>query len=295
MVNRVFVLVLLALLPLAATAAIRLTDDTGRIIVLAAPAARIVSLAPDLTELVYDAGAGRALVGTVSYSHYPPAARKLPRVGDAFSVDLERLLALRPDLVLAWAGGTPQFLIERLRALKLPVLVIGTRRLVDIAHNLELIGHATGHERQAQAAAQTFLAGLAKLRGEYANRKPLRVFYEISVTPLYTVGGRQIISRMLELCGGRNIFGELHALAAPVSLGAVLARNPQAIVTGSDKGAATRLRAWQRWPQISAVKTGSLFSISGDFLARATPRILLGGQQLCEDLGAGRRRSRDIH
>ena len=191
MVNRVFVLVLLALLPLAATAAIRLTDDTGRIIVLAAPAARIVSLAPDLTELVYDAGAGRTLVGTVSYSHYPPVARKLPRVGDAFSVDLERLLALRPDLVLAWAGGTPQFLIERLRALKLPVLVIGTRRLVDIAHNLELIGRATGHERQAQAAAQTFLAGLAKLRGEYASRKPLRVFYEISATPLYTsVAGR---------------------------------------------------------------------------------------------------------
>lgn len=105
MVNRVFVFVLLALLPLAAPAAIRLTDDTGRIIVLAAPATRIVSLAPDLTELAYDAGAGQDVVGTVSYSDYPPAARKLPRIGDAFSVDLERLVALQPDLILAWRGG----------------------------------------------------------------------------------------------------------------------------------------------------------------------------------------------
>ena len=292
MVNRVFVLVLLALLPLAATAAIRLTDDTGRIIVLAAPAARIVSLAPDLTELVYDAGAGRTLVGTVSYSHYPPVARKLPRVGDAFSVDLERLLALRPDLVLAWAGGTPQFLIERLRALKLPVLVIGTRRLVDIAHNLELIGRITGHYAQAQAAAKEYLDGLESLRRKYAERTPVRVFYEISSMPLYTVGGRQIISRMIELCGGRNIFGELHALAAPVSLGAVLVRDPQAIVTGADSAAAVRLKEWRRWPQVSAVRTGSLFSIPGDLLARATPRILQGGKQLCEDLEKARDRSK---
>ena len=113
---------------------------------------------------------------------------------------------------------------------------------------------------------------------------PLRVFYEISVTPLYTVGGRQIISRMIELCGGRNIFSELHALAAPVSLGAVLARNPQVIVTGGDLGAAARLRQWRRWPQVSAVKTGSLFSISADHLARATQRILDSGRQLGEDL-----------
>ncbi|MHB8404887.1 MAG: cobalamin-binding protein [Gammaproteobacteria bacterium] len=278
------------MLPFAASAAITVTGADNQTITLAAPARRIVSLAPDLTELAYAAGAGADMVGTSTYSNYPAAAKKLPRIGDAFRVDLERLLALRPDLVLAWQGGTPQFLIERLRALKLQVLVIGTRQLRDIAHNLELIGQVTGHEAEAHAAAQKFLEGLETLRRQYAGRAPVRVFYEISSMPLYTVGGRQSISRMIELCGGRNIFSDLTVLAAPVSLETVLARNPQAVVTGSDKGVAARLRAWQRWPQISAVRTGSLFSIFGDLLARATPRILQGGKQLCEDLEETRER-----
>ncbi|MBU6421026.1 MAG: cobalamin-binding protein, partial [Gammaproteobacteria bacterium] len=278
------VAVALLLLPLLSRAAITLAGVDGRTLMLAKPATRIASLAPDLTELVYDAGAGTDMVGAGTYSNYPEAAKKLPRIGNAFGFDLEKIVALRPDLVLAWQGGTPTPVIARLRALKLPVLVVGTHQLKDIASNLELIGKATSHEAEAHAAAQTFLAGLEKLHKQYAGRKPVRVFYEISSEPLYTVGGTQIISRMIELCGGHNIFSDITAPAAPVSLEAVLARDPQAIVTGSDAGTAARLKEWQRWPQISAVKTSSLFSISGDFLARATPRILEGGQQLCEDL-----------
>ncbi|MDE2070204.1 MAG: ABC transporter substrate-binding protein, partial [Gammaproteobacteria bacterium] len=209
---------LLAWHPLPAHAAVTLAGADGQTLVLNAPATRIVSLAPDLSELVYDVGAGRALVGTSRYSDYPAAAKKLPRIGDAFRFDLERIVALRPDLILAWQGGTPVSAIERLRALRLPVMVIGTHRLADIATNLELIGKATGHEAQAHAAAQAFLTGLEKLHRQYGGRKPVRVFYEISAEPLYTIGGKQIISRMLELCGGRNIFGELTAPAAPVSL-----------------------------------------------------------------------------
>lgn len=280
------------LLPLTASAAITVTGADSQTITLAAPAQRIVSLAPDLTELAYAAGAGADMVGASTYSNYPPAAEKLPRIGDAFRVDLERLVALQPDLVLAWQGGTPQFLIERLRALKLQVLVIGTRQLTEIARNLELIGQVTGHEAEAHVAAQKFLEGLETLRREYAGRPPVRVFYEISSMPLYTVGGRQSISRMIELCGGRNIFSDLAVLAAPVSLETVLARDPQAVVTGSDKGAAARLKEWRRWPQVSAVRTGSLFSIAGDLLARATPRILEGGQQLCADMDMVRGRKR---
>ncbi|MDE2140562.1 MAG: ABC transporter substrate-binding protein, partial [Gammaproteobacteria bacterium] len=191
---------LLAWFPLSAHAAITLASADGQTLTLNAPATRIVSLAPDLAELVYDAGAGALLVGTSRYSDYPVAARKLPRIGDAFRFDLERIVVLRPDLILAWQGGTPVSAIERLRALRLSVLVIGTHQLTDIAANLELIGKATGHEPEAHAAAQAFLAGLKKLRQQYAGRTPVRVFYEISAEPLYTVGGKQIISRMLELC-----------------------------------------------------------------------------------------------
>ena len=281
---------LLAWHPLPVHAAITLAGADGQTLTLNAPATRIVSLAPDLAELVYDVDAGALLVGTSRYSDYPVAARKLPRIGDAFRFDLERIVALKPNLILAWQGGTPVAAIERLRALKLPVLVIGTQRLADIANNLELIGKATDHAAEAHKAAQVFLTGFKQLRSEYAGRKPVRVFYEISSEPLYTVGGRQIISRVLELCGGHNIFGELTAPAAPVSLETVLARDPQAIVTGSDPGAGARLKEWQRWPQISAVKTRSLFSIPGDLLARSTPRILEGGQQLCKALEKTRER-----
>ena len=281
---QLLIAVTLLLLPLLSRAAITLAGADGQSITLQAPATRIVSLAPNLTELAYDVGAGNALVGTSRYSDYPAAAEKLPRIGDAFRFDLERILALKPDLILAWRDGTPASAIERLRALKLPVLVIGTQTPADIAESLELLGRATGHAVEAHVAAQAFLAGLERLRSHYANRATVRVFYEISAEPLYTVGGKQIISRMIALCGGRNIFADITAPAAAVSMENVLARDPQAIVTGSDPGAAARLKAWQRWPQLSAVKTGSLFSISSDLLARATPRILEGGRQLCEAL-----------
>lgn len=270
-------------------AAIRLVGADQQVVKLARPATRIVTLAPDLTELAFDAGAGGALVGVSAYSNYPAAARRLPRVGDAFHFDLERIIALKPDLILAWHGGTPVPMVARMRALNLPVLVIGTRTLNDIAANLELIGLASGHEQQAGAAAQAFLAGLRKLRDEFSDRQPMRVFYEISDQPLYTIGGHQVISRMIELCGGRNIYADLKSLAAVVSLESTLARDPQAIVTGGDPGADARLRAWRRWPQVSAVKTGSLFSIGGDLLVRATPRVVTGGRELCQDLAGTRK------
>ncbi|MGH8372571.1 MAG: cobalamin-binding protein [Gammaproteobacteria bacterium] len=281
---------LFLLLPLAARATITLAGADGKMLTLTTPASRVVSLAPDLTELTYAAGAGPVLVGASAYSDYPAAAKQLPRIGDAFRFDIERVLALKPELVLAWQGGTPVPVIQRLRALRLPVLVIGTHELTDVAHNLELIGQATGHVDQAQRAARDFLAGLERLRNQYANRKPVRVFYEISATPLYTVGGSQVISRIIALCGGRNIFDDLTSLAASISLESVLARDPQAIVTGGDDQAVARLRAWQQWPQLSAVKSRSLFSIDGDLLDRTTPRVLEGGKQLCEDLDSTRQR-----
>jgi len=290
MVARAALVALLLSFSAPSFAAIKLAGADQHSLSLSRPATRIVTLAPDLTELVFDAGAGDALVGVSAYSDYPAAARRLPRIGDAFRFDLERIVALRPDLILAWRGGTSVPMIARLRALKLPVLVIGTRTFNDIAANLELIGRASGHERQARDAAQAFLAGLQKLRSTYSNGRPVRVFYEISNQPLYTVGGRQVISRMIDLCGGHNIYHALKPLAAAVSLETTLARDPQAIVTGGDPGAGARLRAWRRWPELSAVKTGSLFSIDGDLLARATSRMLEGGQELCRDLAVTRKR-----
>ncbi len=197
-------------------------------------ARRIVSLAPHLTELVFSAGVGQRLVGVVSFSDYPPAARELPRIGDAFQVDYEAIVGLRPDLVLAWAGGNPAQVIERLRGLGLNVETFAPLRLEDIAAHLRRIGKLAGEPRQANAVADEYLQTLAGLRSDYAARDPVRVFYQISFEPLYTVGGRSYITQMIELCGGRNVFAGLRELAAVVGLEAVLERDPELIVAGLD-------------------------------------------------------------
>lgn len=250
----------------------------------AAPAQRIVSLSPGLTELAYAAGAGRYLVGTTAYTDYPPAATRLPQVGDAFHIDIERLVALKPDLVLAWASADSPKLLARLRGLGFKVALFKPRKLDDIARNLRRIGKLAGTSGKADEAARAFEQGLAQLRRRYAASVPVRVFYEVSAHPLYTVNGEQIISEGIALCGGRNIFARLPTLAAPVSLAAVIARNPQAIITGDSGSAAVVLNAWRQWPQVAAVKKGALFSVSADQIARATPRMLDGIRKICRDL-----------
>jgi iron complex transport system substrate-binding protein len=284
-------LAFLVSLPASAATAVHVQGADGVTLTLAAPAVRVVSLAPDLTELMYDAGAGDAMVGTVQYSDYPAAAKKLPQLGDAFHVDTERLLALKPDLVLAWEGGTPQALIDKLRALKLPVLAIGTHELLDVATNLETLGIATGHSGEAQLAAEDFRTRLGALRSRYARSAPLRVFYEISSQPLFTVGGAQSISHLIEVCGGRNLFADLKELAPAVSVEAVLARDPQAIVSGDGEGdVEQRFKTWQRWPDISAVHAGNFIAVNDDWVSRATPRLLDAGKQLCDGLETARGR-----
>jgi len=284
-----FSLIVVPLVSFSATAAIQLKGADGVSITLPSPARRIVNLSPDFSELLYDVGAGGTLVGTIEYSNYPEAAKKVPRIGDGFHVDVEKIVALKPDLVLAWEGGTPQALISKLRGLGLPVLAIGTHELTDIAANLETLGAATGHEVEARQAADGFRGRLAAFESRYAAAQPIRVFYEISQEPLYTVGGAQSISRLIAVCGGRNIFADLSELAPVVSLEAVLARDPQAIVTGNGEGdVEQRFKQWRQWPELTAVRYGNLYAMNDDTISRATPRILDAGQQLCEDLDRAR-------
>lgn len=287
----VFILAFFGIIPFAAFADVQLKGADGVSLTLNAPAMRVVTLAPDFAELLYDVGAGSTLVGAIAYSDHPEAAKQIPRVGDGFHVDVEKILTLKPDLVLAWQGGTPQALIEKLRSLKLPVLVIGSHALPDIAANLETLGKATGHAAEAGKVAADFDARLAALEQRYAHASPIRVFYEISPQPLFTVGGGQIISRVIQACGGQNIFADLSTLAPVVGMEAVLARDPQAIVTGDGEGdVASRFKLWQQWPQLSAVRYQNLFAVDDGSISSATPRLLDAGRQVCEDLDQSRNR-----
>jgi iron complex transport system substrate-binding protein len=272
-----------------AIARIDLVDDSGAPVRLDAPAKRIVSLAPHATELLYAAGLGPALVGVSAYSDYPPAARALPSVGSLSALDLERIVGLKPDLVVAWGSGGSPAATSALRRMGIAVFVSDPRALADIAANLRKLGQLGGQPAQGEAAAHSFESGLAELRARYAGRRELSVFYQIWDEPLITVNGSHSLSEVLRLCGGRNVFADLPALAPTVSLESVLGANPQVIfASGSDAQRPPFLDHWRRWPQLRAALGGALYDIPPDLVQRPTPRLLEGATRICAALDAAR-------
>lgn len=257
-------------------------------------ASRIVSLAPNLTELAFVAGAGDKVIGAVEYSDYPQQAKSIPRVGDAFRVDYERILALQPDAVLAWEPGTPHALVERLRSLRLAVTTIRTRNLADIGAAVREIGRLAGTDAIAEREADRFERAIASLRAEYAARTPVTVFLQVNDQPLYTINGTQIMSEVLALCGGVNVFGDLNDLAPQVGVEAVIAADPQVIITTGPADAPAFLQ-WRRWPQVRAVHAGNLFVLTPDDLARSTTRLDRGAAEMCRTLQTARDRLRRPH
>ncbi|WOD20876.1 cobalamin-binding protein [Paraburkholderia kirstenboschensis] len=288
---------MLLAIALRAQAGIAVTDDTGAVLTLAAPAQRVISLAPHVTELLYAAGGGLKIVGAVSYSDYPPEAQQLPRVGDNKSLDLERIVALKPDLIVVWRHGNAQRQLDRLRELHIPLFFSEPHHLDDVAVSLTKLGELLGTSFTADTAAAAYRRDIARLRAQYANRPAVSVFYQVWDQPLMTLNGEHMVSDVIELCGGRNVFARLQPLVPTVSTEAVLAANPQAIVTaapGATKPDTTlpQLGAWRAWPRLSAVANNNLFAIDGDLINRPAPRIALGAKQMCEDLDLARSRIR---
>jgi iron complex transport system substrate-binding protein len=274
----VFCLCLLLVLP-AQAAAIRLVDDAGQTLEFTRPPQRIVSLTPHLTELLFAVGAGAQLVGVDSASDYPKAAKALPRVGDYSRINFERILALKPDLVIAWVGGNRAADIHGLNKMGLPVLHTQASRLDDVARLLRLIGRASGHAGQGDAAARDFSARLDALQVRAARQPPVSVFYQVWDRPLMTVGGTHWISDALAVCGARNVFADLRAASPVVSREAVLRRAPALIVSGSD--APDVRRQWQRFASLPAVKKNAFVRVDADLLHRPTPRLIEGVAELC--------------
>ncbi|MBU2642157.1 MAG: cobalamin-binding protein [Gammaproteobacteria bacterium] len=274
-------LCLLLALPVQA-AMIRVVDDAGQILEFLHPPQRIISLTPHLTELLFAVGAGPQLVGVDSASDYPSAARKLPRVGDYSRINFERVLALKPDLIVVWLDGNRAADIHGLKKMGLPVLHTRATRLDDVARLLRLFGQTTGHDLLGESAAQDFSVRLAALHVPRLNRPPLSVFYQVWDRPLMTVGRAHWISDALTLCGARNVFADLSGLSPVVSREAVLQRAPEIIVSGSD---APDMRAqWQHFSGLPAVKNKAFVRIDADRLHRPTPRLIEGVATLCNAL-----------
>lgn len=271
----------------AAAAEVTATDDRGVDIRLPQPARRIVTLTPHLTELAHAAGAGGRLAAVARFSNYPPESRSLPVIGDALQVDVERLLALQPDLVLAWRSGTPPQTVDRLERLGLKVFVSDAARLEEVGRSIAAIARLAGTEAAGNAAKTAFEDGLRKLRARRPAGPPVRVFYEIWPAPLMTVNRDHVISEIIGLCGGINVFGGLRPLTPEIPREALLAARPEVALGGSSAETAQGYAA--RWaampPPLSAIPARH---IAPDLIQRPTPRLLLGAQFVCDSLDAVR-------
>ncbi len=250
---------------------------------------RIVSLSPHITELLFAAGAGDEVVGVDNASDYPDAARRVPRVGEVGALDVERLLTLKPTLVVVWGGGTTTGQLAELERLNLHSYITEQRHLDDVGTALEEFGRLAGTSQVAERAARRYEQELAALRARYAGRPRLTVFYQVWDRPLYTLSGTHPVSEVLSLCGGENVFGDLGPLAPQVDREAVLARDPQVIlIAAAGTEGARQAHEWARFASLRAVASGAVYNVEPALLGRMTPRIVDGVRQGCERRDAAR-------
>lgn len=268
----------------ACMAGIALTQANGDPLILPAPAKSIITLAPNLAELVFAAGAGDRLVAVGAYSDFPPAVKAIPQIGDAFRIDLERILSLRPDLVIAWPSGNPQAALQKLSALGLTVWQLEITKPEEIADVIDAIAMAAGTEIAGHARAEDLRQRLTRLIANNAGKVPVDYFYQIASEPLYTVSGAHIISRSMEVCGGRNIFADLPTLAPQISRESVIQANPRVMVAAEVPGQPAALGAWLQWPSLDAVKQNAFIYLPADDISRAGPRLLDGIELACQKL-----------
>ncbi|HEY4340783.1 MAG TPA: cobalamin-binding protein [Steroidobacteraceae bacterium] len=286
----VSVLMLAASLP-AGAAGFDVVDDTGNHLSLAEPARRIVSLAPGATEMLFAAGAGTQVVATVAYADQPPAARAVVRIGDSNAIDMERLLKLKPDVIVYWPGGNNAAQIAQIRRLGLRLYGQQVNRLADLGVSLRRLGQLAGTAPAAQRRADEVDAQLSGLRGRYSKRPPLTALLETWNQPLYTVGGQQLMSDALAVCGAVNVFGDLPQLSPAVQVEAVLTRNPDLIIAAAPPGQGAQwLQAWRKFPSLKAVRSGNLLDFDDQALSRLGPSVLDATANLCARIDAARTR-----
>lgn len=272
---------------LYANAAVTVKDDAGNTVTVQKPAMRVISLAPHITELLFAAGGGSHVVGVVSYSDFPEEAKKIQQVGSNRELDLERIIALKPDLVVVWRHGSSERQIDVVKQLGVPMFHSEPQKLEDIADNVAKLGRLMGTDAVAGPAAADLRKRIGDLRRRYANRPVVRTFYQVWDKPLYTLNGKQIVSDALRLCGGENVFAKLNVTAPVVSIEGVLQENPEAIFATAEKNYGG-VNLWKPYPNLAAVRNDNLFTIDGNLVNRAGPRMIAGAEQLCEKLEIAR-------
>jgi iron complex transport system substrate-binding protein len=289
---RLLLLLLLLLLPGVSQlvyAEIKLVDDNGDELVLAQPAQRIISLAPNITEVLFHVGAGAQIVGADEYSNYPEAAKQIRRVNNHAAANYELILSLKPDLVIAWQSGNGDKIIDPLRKLGFPVFVVETREIDQIPALFHRFGQLSGHEAIAQQRIDEFTQRLHSLRNAQAGKSVVRTFYQIWHEPLITLNGQHMVSDVIRLCGGVNVFADAIPLVPYINIESIVAADPEVIIAGgSEQDQPDLVSRWQQWAGISAVQHQHIYAIPADLMQRHSDRILEGARMMCDYLDRAR-------
>jgi iron complex transport system substrate-binding protein len=283
-------LTVLLALPLGhAQAEIRLRDYSGNSVTLAQPARRIVSLAPHITESLFAIGAGDQIIATVSYSDFPAAAEAIPRIGSYNKVNAESLVAMAPDLVIAWASGNGMAIIDYLRSLGLTVFVSEPRELDGITASLREFAALSGRQQQGAEVADAFSRRLRQLQADYQHKAPVTVFYQVWNDPILSINDQHLIGAVIRLCGGVNVFADALSLVPKLNIESIMQADPQVIIaSGMDEERPQWVDAWRQWPGLRAARLDHLYFIPPSLLQRHSTRILEGASQMCELLDRAR-------
>jgi iron complex transport system substrate-binding protein len=273
----------------AAASELLVVDDNGAEVRLPGPAKRIISLAPNITEVLFHVGAGGLIVGADEYSNYPPAAKEIQRVSNYAAANYELILSLKPDLVIAWQSGNGDKIINPLRKLGIPVFVVETGKIEQVPDLFRRFGKLSGQDEIAERRALEFTERLKTLRTAHAKKSPIRTFYQIWDEPLITLNGEHMVSSVIELCGGVNIFADAIPLVPYVNIESVVAADPQVIIAGGSQDEQPQwFKSWQKWPGISAVIKRQVYLIPSDLMQRHSARILDGAEMMCGYLDRAR-------
>lgn len=264
----------------SAHAAISVIDDRGTVITLERPALRIVSLAPNVTELLFAAGANKRIVGVSSHSDFPAAAKIIPSIGNIYGIDIERIAKLKPDLIVAWGAGNPETQLARLKQLRIPMYISMPQDFEQVASSIERFGTLVGNNVQAYEAATLFRQRWQHLAATHKDAQPVTVFFQIWKNPLMTLNNDSLASKVIEVCGGKNVFGTLKPLVATVTTEAVLAANPDVIITPNDANESSQ-QSWQRYTSLTATRKKQLYTVPADEISRAGPRIIDAAETMC--------------
>jgi vitamin B12 transport system substrate-binding protein len=246
---------------------------------------RIVALAPHIVEMLFDIGAGENIVGTVEYADYPEAALTIPRVGGYHGIQIEKVLALKPDLVMVWQSGNKVSDIEQMEKMGLNIVYSLPHNIEDVARELRHLGKAIGHEAQAEVVANNYTKKLEKLRQDHANIKPMKVFYQLWPEPMRTINKETIINQMIEVCQGQNVFADNPTAYPQIGIENVIVAQPEIIIYPDEKSAIEQpIIDWLKWPEIPAVKHNRFIHINADLLHRFSTRMLEGIEDMCEKI-----------